>query len=313
MTRKSTYAPLSSDPSPLFKTAENFLRLGNAYRERLAQTTSPPASTTPANGADQANGRNGSERNSLRPDAPRLAVLDFVNAICRYKYALLHDTDETGCAPWVPGMGRRFSDDPAVFCTLAISRVHDLSKPALRTLKEVGEVATFRQPIEDAYFQFCAFCEEAKSTSVSAPGRVQRLLSSGPWQQLRSALDRIAFNLPLLQAESSDGESIADQFDRGDLLLFKATIPTPLVEAEAPPASTSKERPCAGRDSLFFEWYNEEGTRTYHSNSQIAKKWKAMSKEAREAHSPERPEPVSTLAVKQAIKRMKKASENGRI
>lgn len=42
MARKSTYAPLRSDPSPLFRAAENCLRLGNAYRARLAQTTFPP-------------------------------------------------------------------------------------------------------------------------------------------------------------------------------------------------------------------------------------------------------------------------------
>ena len=150
------------------------------------------------------------------------AVLDFVNLILQYRHALLHDSNERG---------HRFSDDPAVFCLLAKNQVHHASKPALRAVKELGEQGTFAPLIEEAYFQFFNFCKEAEIIPATTNGRVQRLLASVPWRELRTALDRIVFHLPVLQDASGEAESILDRIENGEAFICKVIIP-PAPSAE---------------------------------------------------------------------------------
>lgn len=118
MARKSKFAPLQSDPSPLLRLAEGSLRLANAIREQQtkpppgesenatpAQSAALPASTPPGDSAHEGNGRNGSDKNRVRPDAPRLAGLlpfDAAAALNDLHLGLDNLADVLGDLPFQP-------------------------------------------------------------------------------------------------------------------------------------------------------------------------------------------------------------------
>ena len=77
-------------------------------------------------------------------------------------------------------------------------------------------------------------------------------------------------------------------------------------------SATSEEWPgLAPRDAKFLEWWETEGSPTYHSPARIRDRWQALTTEERKAICPKRYAKISAGAIRQALYRVRRRRKKG--